>query len=345
MSQHIRANAFLLVFSIGLSAVAYPLVLWVFGQGLVPEKAEGSLVYDQSGNVIGSRLIAQPFAGDEYFHPRPSAVGYNAASTAGSNWGGNNYLLRDRVARALGPLVKYAAGESKGQPVGPDVEAWLSVDEFGGKKGLVAQWAELHATLAANWVKADPLNADYVSKWAEAHPSDVDAWKQANAGTEPTPDALAVAFFTSFSSDHPGTFPVAVETQTADGKTEKVIQPAEHAADIQSIFFDMWRQEHPGAELENVPADLVMASGAGLDPDITLKNALFQLDRIAARRAQDAGLPEAKVREAIAAMLRSMAVQPLGGLAGTSLVNVLEANLALPDVLAKLGDSKVADAR
>ena len=107
----------------------------------------------------------------------------------------------------------------------------------------------------------------------------------------------------------------------------------------------MWRHEHPGAELENVPADMVMASGAGFDPDITLKNALFQLDRIAVKRAQAAGLPEAKVREAISAMLRSMVVQPLDGLAGTSLVNVFEANLALSDVIAKVGDDRVADAQ
>lgn len=340
MSQHIRANAFLLIFSIVLSAVAYPLVLLLFGQGLVPEKAEGSLLYDESGNVIGSKLIAQPFSADEYFHPRPSAVAYNAASTAGSNWGGNNYLLRDRVARALGPIVKYAGGEHKGQLVGPDVEAWFAANEFQGKTGIVAQWAELHSTLAGNWVKADPLNADYVSKWAEAHASEVAAWKEANPGTEPTPDALAGPFFASYASDHPGTFPVAVETKTDDGKTEKVMQPAAQAVEIQSIFFDMWRQEHPSAELENVPADLVLASGAGLDPDITLKNALYQLDRVAAKRAQDAGLPAEKVRPAIDKMLRSIAVQPLGGLAGVSLVNVLEANLALPGVVAEVAAAK-----
>ena len=134
MSSHIRANLWLLVFSIGLSSIAYPLIVLAFGQGLVPEKADGSLLYDKAGNVVGSSLIAQPFSGDEYFHPRPSAVGYNAASTAGSNWGANNYLLRDRVARALGPIVKYSDGEKKGQPVGPDIEAWFGRDEYQGAR-------------------------------------------------------------------------------------------------------------------------------------------------------------------------------------------------------------------
>src|SRR6185295_9333369 len=95
----------------------YPGVLLVLGQTIFHDKAQGSLVYDKDGKPIGSRLIAQPFTGEEYFQPRPSAVSYNAAASGASNWGANNYLLRDRVARQLGPLVKYRSGPKKGQPV------------------------------------------------------------------------------------------------------------------------------------------------------------------------------------------------------------------------------------
>jgi K+-transporting ATPase ATPase C chain len=140
---------------------------------------------------------------------------------------------------------------------------------------------------------------------------------------------LAGVFFESFSKEHPGTFPVAVESKSADGKTEKAVTPAKEATEIQSILFDMWRQDNATADLENVPADMVLASGAGLDPDITLQNALYQLDRVAAKRAADAKAPEAKVRLAIEKMLKAKAVAPLGGLAGVPLVNVLEVNLAL----------------
>ncbi len=108
------------------------------------------------------------------------------------------------------------------------------------------------------------------------------------------------------------------------------MQPAKEGSDIQSFFFDMWRQEHPKVALEKVPADMVFASGAGLDPDITLANAMYQLDRVAAKWAVTAKMPEAEVRKTIVGLLKSKATAPLGGTAGVPLVNVLEMNLALP---------------
>src|SRR5439155_666369 len=72
-------------------SVLYPGALLLIGQTLFHDKAEGRLIY-RDGKLIGSRLIAQPFAGDEYFQPRPSAASYNAAASGASNWGANNYL-------------------------------------------------------------------------------------------------------------------------------------------------------------------------------------------------------------------------------------------------------------
>ena len=151
--------------------------------------------------------------------------------------------------------------------------------------------------------------------------------------SEPKPEDLAAAFFESYSKENPGTFPIAAETTTADGKTEKTLQPAKEGTDIQSFFFDMWRQEHPTAALQKVPSDMVFASGAGLDPDITLENAMYQLDRVAAKWAVTAKMPESEVRKAIAGLLKSESTAPLGGLAGVPLVNVLEVNVAIPSVL------------
>ncbi len=330
MNAHLRANLWLLVLTVLLCSVLYPLVLWGIGQTLFHDKAQGSLLTDAGGKPVGSRLVAQPFTADEYFQPRPSAASYNAAASGASNSGANNYLLRDRVARQLGPIVKYRSGPKKGQLVAPDVENWFQKDQFDGKPGIVAQWAALHSGVAQNWVKADKLNAAYVSDWQKAHPEDVAAWIKANPDTpEPKPEDLAVPFFTDFSKTYPGTFPSTVEHKTPDGKAEKTIEPVKEGTDIQAGFFDMWLHEHADADLERVPADMVMASGSGLDPDITLDNALWQLDRVAAAWAKKTGGDEAKLHEQIERLLREQSHAPLGGLVGVPLVNVLEVNLAV----------------
>ena len=327
MFVHLRAFLWLLISTVLLCSIGYPLILLTVGQTVFHSKAQGSLIFDQDGKPIGSRLIAQPFSEDQYFHPRPSAASFNAAASGASNWGASNSLLRDRVARALGPIVKYRSGPHKGQLVAPDLEIWFQQDKFQDQPGIVAAWASAHPTLAANWVKADPLIAAYVTAWQESHPDDVAQWKKENTGMpEPKPEDLAVAFFISFSKEHPGTFPIGA---TPTGSTEKKVEPATTGTDIQSIFFDLWRQDHADADLEQVPADMVMASGSGLDPHITFKNAMYQLDRVARKWAENSQGSVTGIRKEIEDLLREKASSPLGGLVGVPLVNVLEVNLAL----------------
>jgi len=108
-----------------------------------------------------------------------------------------------------------------------------------------------------------------------------------------------------------------------------VIQPVKEGTDVQSNFFDMWRQEHADAYLEDIPADMVTASGSGLDPHITLDNAMHQLERVAAAWAKDTNRDQATVEGEIKTLLDENASAPFGGLIGDKLVNVLEVNIEL----------------
>ena len=77
---------------------------------------------------------------------------------------------------------------------------------------------------------------------------------------------------------------------------------------------------------------MVMTSGSGLDPHITLENASWQLNnRVAAAWAKKTGRNEQKLHDEIEKLLQEKSRSPLGGLVGVPLVNVLEVNLALQD--------------
>jgi potassium-transporting ATPase KdpC subunit len=85
------------VVTFALCSVAYPAAVWGVAWVAFPKQAAGSLI-ERGGKVIGSELIAQPFASDIYFFPRPSAVDYKAGATGGSNLGTKNPDLRKKVA-------------------------------------------------------------------------------------------------------------------------------------------------------------------------------------------------------------------------------------------------------
>jgi K+-transporting ATPase ATPase C chain len=123
--------------------------LWAVGQVAFPSQAQGSVIRRDDGSVIGSSLVAQPFTRSEYFHPRPSAVDYNAASTGGSNLGPSNPQHVQLVQERLADLVareSASAGEVPSEMVTasgggldphiPPAAAHLQAPRVAGARGI-----------------------------------------------------------------------------------------------------------------------------------------------------------------------------------------------------------------
>jgi len=113
-AQLLRTAIVVAVVLLVLCGVAYPLLLYGVGRLAFPRQASGSLLRDGTGRIIGSALIGQSFVAPQYFHGRPSATGYDAANSSGTNLGPTNPKLVSearhagdayREENAIGPSV------------------------------------------------------------------------------------------------------------------------------------------------------------------------------------------------------------------------------------------------
>lgn len=206
----------------------FPLIVFGIGQVAFNAQANGSLMRDSHGRVIGSRLLGQQFTRPEYFHGRPSAVSYDASSSGGSNIGPTN----PQLLTGNGSEVIVAQGTpvpAGGTPVA-------------GKK-----------------------NTYYV----------------------------------------PGTY-LGVKT-----------------------YADQFRKENGLAPNTPLPADIVTASGSGLDPDISVEAATLQVNRVVAARQSLGGKNAPITHDQVQALIAKATHGRDLGIMGEPGVNVLELNVAL----------------
>jgi K+-transporting ATPase ATPase C chain len=144
-----------------LLGVAYPLLVTGVSKVAFPYQAGGSLLRDASGKVIGSALIGQSFAKDQYLHPRPSAAGngYDASNSSGSNYGP---LSADLLKRVKGDAASLRA--STGHQEIPDDA--ITASGSGLDPDISPAYAELQADRIA---RARGVPADGVRTLIDAH--------------------------------------------------------------------------------------------------------------------------------------------------------------------------------
>lgn len=92
----LRQSFGLVVIGFMLSGIVYCVANVSIAQIIFPNQANGSLIEDQ-GKIVGSSLVAQPFTGLQYFHPRPSAADYNPHNMSGSNLAVSNPDLQHKI--------------------------------------------------------------------------------------------------------------------------------------------------------------------------------------------------------------------------------------------------------
>ncbi|AYF04881.1 MULTISPECIES: K(+)-transporting ATPase subunit C [Bacillus] len=84
-----------------LCGLIYPLIVTGIAQAVMKDNADGSLIYNDKNEVIGSTLIGQNFTDPRYFHGRVSSIEYKAEASGSNNYAPSNPDLEKRVERSI----------------------------------------------------------------------------------------------------------------------------------------------------------------------------------------------------------------------------------------------------
>jgi K+-transporting ATPase ATPase C chain len=160
--QLLPALGMVLVFTV-LTGLAYPLVVTGVAQLFFGGGADGSLV-ERDGEVVGSRWIGQPFTEPQYFHPRPSAVGYASGPgySAGSNLGPTSETLLSDVEERVS-AYREENGLAQDEPVPVDAVT-------GSSSGLDPHISVANARIqAARVAEARGIDLEAVLEMVDEH--------------------------------------------------------------------------------------------------------------------------------------------------------------------------------
>ncbi|WP_283750806.1 K(+)-transporting ATPase subunit C [Bacillus cereus] len=84
-----------------LCGLVYPLIVTGIAQAVMKDNADGSLIYNDKDEVIGSKLIGQNFTDPRYFHGRVSSIEYKAEASGSNNYAPSNPDLEKRVEKSI----------------------------------------------------------------------------------------------------------------------------------------------------------------------------------------------------------------------------------------------------
>jgi len=169
-SSALRPAIVMTILFAALLGLAYPLAMTGVAQAVMPAQANGSLVRDADGRVIGSSVVGQAFASERYFQTRPSAAGtsYDGLASSGSNLGPASQVLVERVKgdvakqRAAGVAGALPAElvTASGSGLDPDLSpaaAQAQAARVARVRGLpIARVRALVASLTVRPLLADP---------------------------------------------------------------------------------------------------------------------------------------------------------------------------------------------